>query len=80
MPEPDQPSPQVSSGDTSVDPDAPVAKPADVAPVIDAEEHGVLLSRCCPQARTADPEHPASRGTSGGRASRGAVRYWESPR
>src|SRR3979490_3234604 len=38
MPEPDQPSPQVSSGDTSVDPDAPVAKPADVAPVIDAEE------------------------------------------
>src|SRR2546427_8018739 len=38
MPEPDQPSPQVSSGDTSVDPDAPVAKPADVAPAIDAEE------------------------------------------
>jgi len=38
MPEPDQPSPQVSSGDTSVDPDAPVAKAADVAPVIDAEE------------------------------------------
>ena len=38
MPEPDQPSPQVSSGDTSVDPDAPVAKPDDVAPVIDAEE------------------------------------------
>ena len=38
MPEPDHPSPQVSSGDTSVDPDAPVAKAADVAPVIDAEE------------------------------------------
>ena len=38
MPEPDQPSPQVSSGDTSVDPDAPVAKAADVAPVIDAEK------------------------------------------
>ena len=38
MPEPDQPSPQVSSGDTSVDPDAPVAKPADVAPVTDTDE------------------------------------------
>src|SRR4029077_14856637 len=35
MPEPDQPSPQVSSGDTSVDPDA---KPADVAPAPDTEE------------------------------------------
>jgi molecular chaperone GrpE len=29
MPEPDQPSPQVSSGDTSVDPAAPVAKSGD---------------------------------------------------
>src|SRR5881396_1664287 len=38
MPEPDQPSPQVSSGDTSVDPDAPIAKPADVAAVPDTEE------------------------------------------
>src|SRR6266853_1119497 len=38
MPEPDQPSPQVSSGDTSVDPDAPIAQPADVAPVPDTEE------------------------------------------
>jgi len=38
MPEPDQPSPQVSSGDTSVDPDAPIAKPADIAPVPDTEE------------------------------------------
>ncbi len=38
MPEPDQPSPQVSSGDTSVDPDAPIAKPADVAPVTDTDE------------------------------------------
>ena len=38
MPEPDQPSPQVSSGDASVDPDAPVAQPADVAPVPDTEE------------------------------------------
>jgi len=37
MPEPDQPSPQVS-GDTSVDPDAATAKPADVAPVPDTEE------------------------------------------
>ena len=32
MPEPDQPSPQVSSGDASVDPDAAIAKPADAAP------------------------------------------------
>ena len=38
MPEPDQPSPQVSSGDTSVDPEAPVAKPADVPSVPDPEE------------------------------------------
>ena len=38
MPEPDQPSPQVSSGDTSVDPDAAIAKPADVAPAPDTEE------------------------------------------
>src|SRR6266581_7207826 len=30
--------PQISSGDTSVDPDAAVAKPADVAPVPDTEE------------------------------------------
>ena len=34
MPEPDQPSPQVS-GDTSGDQDAAIAKPAHVAPVPD---------------------------------------------
>jgi hypothetical protein len=38
MPEPDQPSPQVSSGDASVDPDAAIAKPADAAPAPDTEE------------------------------------------
>jgi len=38
MPEPDQQSPQVSSGDTSVDPAAPTAKPADAAPLPDTEE------------------------------------------
>jgi molecular chaperone GrpE len=38
MPEPDQPNPQVSSGDATVDPDAPIAKPAEVAPVPDTEE------------------------------------------
>ena len=38
MPEPNQQSPQVSSGDTSADPAAPIAKPADVAPVPDTEE------------------------------------------
>src|SRR5207302_10547712 len=38
MPEPDQPSQQVSTGDTSVDPDAAIAKPADVAPVPDTAE------------------------------------------
>jgi molecular chaperone GrpE len=37
MPEPDQTSPQVSSDDTSVDPAAPIAKPAEVAPP-DTEE------------------------------------------
>src|SRR5216110_2101404 len=38
MPEPDQPSPQVSPGDASVDPDAAIAKPADAAPAPDTEE------------------------------------------
>ncbi len=38
MPEPDQPNPQVSSGEASVDAAAPLAKPADVAPVPDTEE------------------------------------------
>jgi molecular chaperone GrpE len=38
MPEPDQASPQVSSGEPSVDAAAPSAKPADVAPVPDTEE------------------------------------------
>jgi molecular chaperone GrpE len=42
MPEPDQPSPYAPSGDASVDPAAPIAKPAEVAPVPDTEE---LLQR-----------------------------------
>jgi len=38
MPEPDPPSPQVSSGEPSVDPAAPIAKPAEVASGPDTEE------------------------------------------
>ena len=48
MPEPDQPSPHVSSGDTSVDPGTPIAKPGEVASVPDTEE---LLRRAELKAR-----------------------------
>jgi molecular chaperone GrpE len=42
MPEPEQPSPHVPSGDTSVDPAESIAKPAEVAPPPDTED---LLQR-----------------------------------